>query len=67
MVVAGAQRIGGSTCGVERTHQDQHGRFRQRVSGDKGGGDLDGFVGRTGVDGGGGVGPLDTVAQRVER
>ena len=66
MVVAGAQRVGGSTGGVEGTHQDQHGRFRQRVSGDEGGGDLDGFVGRTGVDGGGGVGPLDTVAQRVE-
>ena len=65
-VVTDAQRVGRSTGGVEGTHQDQHGRFRQRVSRDEGGGDLDGFVGRTGVDGGGGVGPLDTVAQRLK-
>ena len=66
MFVAGAQRVGRSTGGIEGTHQDQHGCFRQRVSSDEGGGDLNSFVGRTGVDGGAGIGPLDTVAQRVE-
>ena len=60
------RRVGRSTGGVEGTHQDQHGCFRQRVSRDKGGGDLDGLVGRTGVDGGDGVGPLDTFAERLK-
>ena len=67
MVVAGAQRVGGATGGVEGSHQDQHCRFRQRVTGNERGGDLDGFAGRTRVDGGGRVRPLDAVAERVER
>ena len=67
MLVTGAKRVGAAAGGVEGSHQAEHRRFRQRVTSNDHGADLDGVAGRASVDGGGRSGKINTVAQGTQR